>query len=384
MAARVSVAPSVLLWAQERSNRDDGAYELKFAGWQEWVSGRKDPTIKQVEELAKYSHLPFGMFFLAEPPKVILPIPDYRLARPDRDRTPSQDLLDVIDLSALRQAWFRDYAVRVGLDEAGIARATEFDDPVGVAANVADELGFTIDQRARLKTRENARNHLRRKFEQLGGLVIITSMVGNDSHRMLDRAEFRGFTLADDLVPLIFVNSSDDSLSGQIFTFLHEYAHVVLRTTGISDEDLAQASDGIEVWCNAVAAEVLVPAADLQAQFNRDAQLIAELDRLSARYFCSTLVILLKLRQLELLPVAGFDAVYRSEEQRAVDAFRSQREQRSGGTFWNNQPFRIGERLSRAVISEVRDGGTSYTEAFRVLGLRSADQLSKYAIQLGL
>lgn len=384
MTTRVTVAPSVLLWAQERSRREDEAYERKFSAWQKWIAGQKSPTIKQVEELAKYSHLPFGIFFLEEPPKVELPIPDYRLSSSVGDVTPSQDLLDVIDLSALRQAWFKDYAAKIGLEDAAVTRATQGADPVEVAARVAEELSFTLVHRSQLRTRENARNHLRRTFEQRGGLAIITSMVGNDSQRMLNRGEFRGFTLADDVVPLIFVNSSGDSLSGQIFTFLHEYAHVVLQATGVSDEDLAHEGTGVEAWCNALAAEVLVPAADLRAQFRSDVALVGELDRLSGRYFCSTLVILLKLRALGAVPVTGFDALYRAEEQRVFDAFRSQREQNSGGTFWNNQPFRIGERLSRAVISDVRMGGTSYTEAFRVLGLRNADQLNKYAGQLGI
>ena len=81
MSAQVAVAPSVLLWAQERSRREAGAYEKKFPAWQEWVVETKTPTIRQVEEIARYSHLPFGIFFLEEPPKVELPIPDYRLGR---------------------------------------------------------------------------------------------------------------------------------------------------------------------------------------------------------------------------------------------------------------------------------------------------------------
>lgn len=385
MSARVAVAPSVLLWAQGRSKREDDAYEKRFPAWREWVEEKKTPTIKQIEEIARYSHLPFGIFFLEEPPRVELPIPDYRLGRSGDERIPSQDLLDVIDLSIQRQGWFQDYALKLGLENADVARATERDDPVAAAAVAAAELGFTVADRARLGTRENARNHLRRIFEKRGGLAIITSMVGNDNHRMLDREEFRGFTLADDLVPLIFVNSSDDSLSGQTFTFLHEYGHVVLRSTGVSDEDLAHEGTGVEVWCNTFAAELLVPAGDLRTQFRPDAVLTSELDRLARRYLCSTLVILLKMRQLGLIRAAGFDALYRDEEERAKEAFAYQRAQNaSGGDFYANQPFRIGERLSRAVLADVRDGGTSYTEAFRVLGLRNVDQLKKYAGQLGI
>jgi Zn-dependent peptidase ImmA (M78 family) len=385
MSARVAVAPALLLWAQKRSQRDDEAYEKKFPAWRDWVEEQKAPTFRQVEEIAKYSHLPFGIFFLEEPPRVELPIPDYRRQRSDREAVPSQNLLDAIDLSIQRQAWFRDYALKMGLENADVIRAAEDDPPEVIAIAVAEELEFTVADRARLKTREKARNHLRHAFEQLGGLAIITSMVGNNNRRMLDREEFRGFTLADDIVPLIFVNSSDDSLSGQIFTFLHEYGHVILRATGVSDEDLAHENTGVEGWCDALAAEVLVPAADLRAQFQSDAMLIDELDRLAGRYFCSTLVILLKLRKIGLIANAGFDAVYQREEDRARSAFEYQRMQKSsGGDFYVNQPFRIGERLSRAVLADLREGGTSYTEAFRILGLSNVDQLNKYANQLGM
>lgn len=390
MGTRVPIAPSVLLWAEHRSQRDEGAYPRKFPVWSEWVSGEKAPTIKQVEEIAQYSHLPFGIFFLDEPPAVEMPIPDYRRGRDSEEATPSQDLLDVIDLSIQRQAWFQDYALKIGLEDADITRATLQDDPVDVAAVVAAELGFTVSDRARLRTRENARNHLRRSFEQRGGLVIITSMVGNNNQRMLDRDEFRGFTLADDLAPLIFVNSSGDSLSGQIFTFLHEYGHVVLRATGVSDEalpnlKLAHESHDVETWCNTLASEVLVPTEDLRAQFLFDVDLTEELNRLARRYMCSTLVILLKLRKHNLVSDAGFDTLYQREEARARNAFADYRAKSvGGGDFYLNQPFRVGERLSRAVLTDLRGGGTSYTEAFRVLGLRSADQLDKYAGQLGI
>lgn len=385
MSARVAIAPSVLRWAEGRSQRDADAYTKKFKAWDEWVAGDEKPTIKQVEEIAKYSHLPFGVFFLDEPPKVELPIPDYRLGRTGDEAVPSQDLLEVIDLSLQRQAWFKEYAARLGLGSADITHATIQDVPATVATRIAAELEFTVAARAKIKTREAARNHLRHAFEARGGLAIFTSMVGNDTHRLLDREEFRGFTLADEIVPVIVVNTSEDSLGGQFFTFLHEYGHVVLGSTGISDEDQSVPGTGVEAWCNAIASDVLVPAADLRAQYNRNSDIAKELERLSDRYLCSALVILLKLRALGLLGTQGFDAIYRAEEQRVAEVFALRRARSAtGGDFYANQPFRIGERLSRAVLGDVREGGTSYTEAFRILGLRTTEQLTKYATQLGL
>ena len=50
-------------------------------------------------------------------------------------------------------------------------------------------------------------------------------MVDNNTRRPLDENEFRGFTLVDDIAPLVFVNSHQ-TLNGQIFTLAHEFAHV--------------------------------------------------------------------------------------------------------------------------------------------------------------
>jgi Zn-dependent peptidase ImmA (M78 family) len=273
--------------------------------------------------------------------------------------------------------------VKLGIPAADVTRATLADNAGAMAATAANELGFTVAERTRM-TREVARTHLRRAFERRGGLTVITSMVGNNVTRMLDRDEFRGFTLADDIAPLIFVNASDDSLSGQIFTFLHEYGHVMLRATGISDEDPGHEEDGVEAWCNTLAAEVLVPAEDLREHFQAARDLTDELDRLSRRYLCSTLVILLKLRAESLIPSAGFDELYQREERRAVEAFLAHRERQStGGDFYLNQPFRIGERFGRAVIAEVNEGATTYTDAFRLLGLRNVEQLNRFAEKLG-
>ncbi|WP_206447838.1 ImmA/IrrE family metallo-endopeptidase [Agrococcus sp. KRD186] len=383
MATTVEVAPAVLAWAQERSRRDPGAYASKFGSWESWLAGEKKPTIKQLEELAKYAHVPFGVFFLDKPPVVELPIPDYRLGVTGDRATPSQDLLAVIELSQQRQGWFRDYALEHGLGDARFAGATEQDEVREVAARATEELDFDVRRRSGM-TRDGARNHLRRRFEERGGLAVITSMVGNDTHRPLDRREFRGFTLADETAPLVFVNANDDSKSGQLFTFLHEYGHVLLRRSGVSDEEFGEVTAGVEGWCNAFAAEVLVPEADLEAQFRPEVDVHVELERLAGRYLCSTLVIVLKLRDARLVRREGFDDLYRAVEQRAREAFERSRTASKGGDFYANQPFRIGERFSRAVLAGVAEGKTGYTDAFRLLGLRSAEQLGKYAKQLGM
>lgn len=383
MVTRVPVARGLLEWALERSGRSTDDFQSHFGAWDRWVTGRAEPTLKQVEEIARYAHLPFGVLFLTEPPAVELPIPDYRLGVEGDAREPSQDLLDVIDISIQRQAWFVDYAERNQLGTAAIRRWDHAADVTEVARGIEEELGYGVDQRVGM-SRTDARNHLRRRFEAMGGLPVFTSMVGNNTHRLLSRAEFRGFTLASDVAPLIFVNTNDDTLSGQIFTFLHEYAHVVRGQSGVSDEDPTESIDsGVEGWCNAVAGEVLVPEVDLRSHFRATVDLHEELDRLAARYHCSTLVVLLRLVAAGMIPRDGFSDVYAAERDRVDEILRRQ-PRREGGDFYRNQPFRVGEKLSRVVLAEVAAGRASYTDAFKLLGLRNVSQLDAYGNTLGV
>ena len=381
MSVRVPVAPAVLEWAQERSGHSADEVEHRFGRWHEWVTGDTSPTVNQVEELASFTHLPFGFFFLEEPPKIELPIPDYRLGAHGRRLDPSPELLDSVYASQQRQDWFRDYALRNGLEPSDLFGAATGMTPFEAARLVTSTFGFVPGERPR--RRQDARNDLRRRFEDLGGLVIFAGIVGNNTSRVLAREEFRGFTLADEYVPLVFVNAND-TLAGQLFTFFHELGHVLRAESGVSDEDVRNnPADGAERWCNELTAEVLVPEADLRREFRPDAELRAELDRLGNRYLCSTLVVLVRLRDSGLIPRGGFEQLFTAERDR-VDAILRDATKGEGGNFWNNQPFRTSERFARAVLSDTREGRTPYTEALPLLGLRAVGALDVYASHLGM
>lgn len=314
-----------------------------------------------------------------------LPIPDLR--RSGAGRPPSRDLIDVIHASLRRQDWFREYAVAQGIEPSALTGAVVGREVVTAAATARELLQFGVDGRQGLR-RDGVRNHLRRAFEEAGGLVVFSSMVGNNNHRMLDRGEFRGFTLADAHAPFVFVNTHQDALTGQLFTFLHESVHVMRDESGLGDEDLADAvvgngGDHAEGWCNAVAAEVLVPAEDVRQQFRDSEPLDPELDRLSRRYRCSTLVILVRLRDTGLVTRDRFDEAYPAEVRR-IESNAVTRRKPGGGDFYRNQPFRIGDRLARAVIGDIYEGRTSYAEALSLLGLSTAEQIDRVAERLGI
>ena len=46
-------------------------------GFPAWERGEKQPTVKQLEDFAKATHVPLGHLFLSAPPEERIPIPDF-------------------------------------------------------------------------------------------------------------------------------------------------------------------------------------------------------------------------------------------------------------------------------------------------------------------
>lgn len=379
---RVPVRPAVLTWSQRRGGHDDETMRHRFSSWDDWIAETKHPTVKQAEDLAQFTHVPFGTLLLPEPPVDELPIPDFRVGRV-ASAEPSQNLLDVIHLCQRRQDWYAEYAERSGILPDGFLRGEPAADATELAARMRHDLQFDPEDRGSLRRAEGARRHLMRAFEGLGGLVVISSTVGNSTRRVLDVDEVRGFTLHDPVAPLVFVNAAD-TIRGQVFSLAHEFAHVARGESGVSAEQpQLTVQSGVEQWCNDVASEFLVPADHVAAQFDPHVPLTAELDRLADLYLCSTLVVLLRLRDTRQLQVDDFDQVYRREVERLRPFVVSPRSA-GGGDFYRNQPFKIGETLSRAIIRDTQEGRTPVRDALRLLGFRSVGVLDRYARELDL
>lgn len=379
----VDVSVPVLEWAQRRSGRRDAEMSGKFSAWPGWLKQEEKPSFADIEKVAQFTRVPIGYFFLTEPPAEELPITDFRVGR--GERAPASDgLLETIYLNQRRQAWYEDYLEDFGdPDILTFVGSAQGKSPQEAATIIAEMLDFNIAKRAELRSAEAARKWLAEKFEELGGLVVFNSMVGNNTHRMLDLDEFRGFTLHSLTAPLVFVNSGDTK-NGQVFSLLHEFAHVWRGESGVSagGHPLTGRENRVEQWCDSVAAEIAVPAADLKETFNPFADRTRELERLSARYLCSTLVILLRLADLSLINRNGFDESYQEELRRVLDLM-AKSARRSGGTFYNVQPYRIGNKLSRAIIRDANYGRTSMTEALRLLSFRRIPMFDKYAREIG-
>lgn len=380
MTFRVDVKPELLRWARERAGADMDALVRKFPKYREWESGEVRPTFRQLEGFAKTVHAGVGYFFLPEPPDEPVPIPDFRTVGGAPVGRPSLNLLHTIYLCQRRQDWYQEFARAEGEDPLPfVGSAGLSDDVETVAARMRGALGFDLEERRDVPTWTEALRLFIAKADALGVLVMVSGVVGNNPHRRLDPEEFRGFALADDLAPLIFVNGADTK-AAQMFTLAHELAHLWLGETALSDSRPDSVPRrAVESWCNRVAAELLAPLAAIREEYREEEELPEALARLARRFKVSTLVVLRRLHDAGSLTRMQFRRAYDVERERLRSLPRS-----VGGSFYPTLRSRVGRRFGHALVVSTFEGRTSFTESFHLLGIRKTSSLRDFAVSLGV
>jgi Zn-dependent peptidase ImmA (M78 family) len=377
---RVPVKPKLLRWARERSTLDPQALTGRFPRLDAWERGDVRPTFKQLEDFAKATHTPVGYLFLSEPPVERVPIPDFRTVAARRVVRPSPNLLDAIHLCLQRQEWYRDFARSIGERSLPfVGSATAGDDVRATAEHIRHAIRFDLEERQRIPTWTDALRRFIELADAAGVMVMVSGVVGSNNRRKLDPDEFRGFALADDIAPLVFINGSD-SKAAQMFTLAHELAHIWAGQSAVSDADAAASSaHRDERWCNEVAAELLVPLDAIRREYDPAADVRAETDRLARRFKVSTLVILRRMHDVGGLARARFQQVYEAEVARLAAM-----PTRDGGNFYLTLGARASKRFARALVVSTLEGRSSFTEAFRLLGFKKMSTFRELGQTLGL
>ena len=380
MTQRVDVEPELLRWARERVGRSVEDFGARFRKLAEWEGREAQPTLKQLEDFAKVTHVPFGYFFLPKPPDDRIPIPDLRTIRNEEISRPSPDLLDTIHAMQRRQAWLREELMECeaeSLDFVGSARLA--DDAQGVGREMRRMIGLGDGWATAVRTWQEAVSELRRAMEDLGVMAVVNGVVGNNTHRKLDVEEFRGFALSDEYAPLVFVNGAD-AKSAQMFTLVHELAHIWLGESALTDTGLtSQPSQAIESWCDKAAAEFLVPAEELRACWREVRHDESPFDVIARRFKVSPIMAGRRAMDLRLVGREAFFSFY----EQYISMERRPRSDSGGGDFYNNQNTRVGERFAVQVIRAAKEGRVSFKEAYDLTGLRGG-AFQEYANRLGL
>ena len=362
------------------------------------MGGRYVPTdLEGVRKFAKKVHVSIGALLLSEPPRESLSIPDFRISEGGSIESPSAELFDTFYSCQERQEWYQDFAQTNGHSRLDFIGSASLETPhKTVAAKMRETLGFSLAIQKKYSTSEQALSELINLAENAGILVMINGVVMNNVHRPLDPTEFRGFALSDEYAPLIFINGQDTK-AARMFTLAHELAHLWLGQSGLSDLETvkppSQSYDKKEVWCNAVAAEFLVPLSALKEHLSQsnNNNPIDNLSELARVFKVSELVILRRLLDLGKIDRERFDAVYKEKKQKydqmeeaqkaKAQKAKAQKAKAQKANFMVTRKAqkkrtskRVGRRFAQALVTDTLEGHTLYRDAFRMLGISKTEQ----------
>ena len=374
MSTHVAVTQSVLAWALQRAERSYEETVKKFPTFGDWLSGDCLPSLRELEKFASFTHVSLGALIMPEPPDETLPIADMRTRESMVIERPSGNLLDTIDRYQQFQDWYHDYAREQGAEKLSfLGSASVQDSPRVIARRVRSLL--QLDHVSATGTQQ-WRHDIVAALEGVGVLVMRSGVVGASNTRKLSTREFRGFSLYDDIAPLIFVNVADEPFSAQNFTLLHEFAHLLLGHSALSGGDRLLGGTGEEAWCNRVAACVLLPDEALTA-FN-EATTVQDYRALARRFGVSAEVVLHRLHGARRIDEERY-----SELLEAVRAdYGGEKRRSGGGNYYNTLTARLGRSFATAIVTSTLEGRTGFTESFRMIGTHKREVFDKLARHL--
>jgi Zn-dependent peptidase ImmA (M78 family) len=368
--------PQLFRWARESAGLtiEDAARAIGLSGanavarLEEIEVGDRDPSRRQISEMAKKYRRPLLTFYLPAPPEPGEAAHDFRTL-PDRERG-SEALLHAL----VRDIKTRQALVRSALEDAEEDEALPFvgsvapqAGPAALADAMRRTLHFDLATYRAARTIDDAFRVLRDSVEQIGLFVILMGNLGHHTSN-LSAHVFRGFTIADPVAPFIVINETD-SHSAWPFTLLHELGHVFLGEGGISGYDSDQA---IERLCDEAAALFLLQYGEIRGIPTRGLSLADLIERIGV--FANERKISRKIVAYNMLRSGTISsATYRQlTNQFDADRLEFDRQQRTGGAvdYYVVRRHRVGQGLVRLVDRLVASGILTATKAGKVLGVR--------------
>lgn len=371
------VQPALLKWARESAHLslEEVAKRLgkpieEISAW-ESESDAAAPSYAQLEKLAyELYKRPLAIFFLPAPPLEVRPEAEFR-ALPDADlRRLSRETIFLIRRAWAYQASLQELFGGRSPNAEPIWRQVTLDmsKPVtNQAAAVRAALGVPpIGASEWGPPNGDAALKVWRKAVEASGVFVF-----KDTFK---QREISGFCLADPELPVVMINNST-SKTRQIFSIIHELAHVLTNRRAISTFDdaplgrLAPSEQAIERFCNRIAAEILVPSHDFAGQtagLPRNVEVLTsdEFAALAERYRVSREVILRRFRDADRVSQAFYE-----ERKREWDSQRPEKNE-SGGNFYLTKGAYLSERLVSEVFARYGRRQITVDEAADFIGVK--------------
>ncbi len=301
-SVKALITPEVLKWARERRIKLEIGYAAKklkvdLKRLEAWEAGTEQPTFAQLKKIAKLYKTHISIFYFPEPPIDFQPLTDYRVL-PEQIATDAEQIYrlnaNIIEAFERREMLIELYEL---LEEPPLEvelSINKGENPKQAARKVTEFLEFKRVQLQQAKNPYEALKFWKQTVEAKGILVCQTSV---NTHLSVELETVRGFCIAQRPFPVIVVNPKDNPY-GRIFTLIHELVHIALGESVIQNTNFEEVNpsnlDPIEIFCNQVAADVLVPKNELLETVNLE-MLQEDLPRISKHFHVSPEVIMRRL-----------------------------------------------------------------------------------------
>jgi Zn-dependent peptidase ImmA (M78 family)/DNA-binding XRE family transcriptional regulator len=300
-----NINPTVLKWARESAGWtiDDiaGKLHADVTLVRGWETGKVQPSLTNLMQLAAYFKRPLAALLLpSPPPEPPLPI-DFRQL-PRNEQTLSKETRFAIR----RARRLRKIALDLIRDFEGDARpklrkVSITERPETIAQQERERLGIDLKRQLTSKTPFRMFEIWRAALEARNILVFRFPMPIEDT---------RGFSIVETTLPVIVVSAAD-AIHARMFTLFHEYGHLLLHEPGICVPGETRATRShrsrVEIWCNRFAGAFLLPAdalaedAAFLAYQNGDWALGDAAAKLSRRYKVSAQVVVRRMHTAGLI-----------------------------------------------------------------------------------
>ena len=357
MAERAYITPEVLKWARETAkiSETDAAAKVSVKAEKitEWENGESQPTINQAIKLAKSYQRPFAVLFLPEPPTDFQPLQDFRKSG---SKELSTAVTFIIREIQKKQSWVSQQNQEN--EESILPFVGKFslkDSPKLIARDILETLEIN-------PTKYGEVNPLKKWIDQAEANGIFVSRSSFIHARLkIDKEELQGFAIADPYAPFVFVNSGDWR-APQLFTLVHELAHLWIAQTGISnnvDIEIKGKLHPVELFCNEVAANALMPEDSIRRISSKSLSDSRQIFRIANVLGVSSFSLIYRALKLELIPLEQYkilkeQATLHFKEFLAKEAIKKAKQKKSPG---GPSPYLLKlNRNSRLFTQIVLDG----------------------------
>lgn len=364
MSTRVeNINKELIEWAIIRNGNSPEDFYAQNPNVESWIKGEKFPTVKQLESFTHKVHVPFGYMFLPQPPNETIPLPFFRTGKTSTNKV-SLNVFHTVQIVQDRQNWLTEYLEELSFPELDfVGKFSIKDKYIDIVNDIRNVLKLELDWASKHNKWEEALDYLTIKIEEAGIIVTYNGIVGNNTHRVIDVNECRGFVLVNKKAPFLFINSAD-AKAAQMFTIIHELAHVWLgKSAGFDNANLLPADDPLELLCDKVAAELLVP----EIYFIKKWETSQNFIYLSRIFKVSPIVIGRRALDLKLIKFHQFIQFY-NEYMNEIKERKDR--QSSGGDFYATTKKRISLRFAAFVNNAVKENKLLYRDAYKLTNMK--------------